>query len=462
MSQKFKIHSVKVEGSVYLGQRSVEGSADRSDYWSRSSTEVMDWLCDGWRFRFNQFRACSMDSEKWTGTDAWARKEYPHLSAMPSMVLQSASRLEAEEWRAAWKRIKTLRSKGGRSGKLPRFKSLKRSGRSFVCWSNGGSNGVFRKLSRRRGEIVISGRNPSGMYGEEPKLGWSVRIRFRMSQEVRPYTSVRVNWTNRSLVLVNAPAPVDRSMTGSVAGIDVGVTHTLTDSNGNHYDIPRATVTEGQRYKKLQRKLARQDRVNEARGGKAAKFGSNRRSRTIGEMNRLSSKMSRRRSDWVEKITTDMVVNHDVIALEDLSAKKMSRRGAGKKELNRGILDSCWGMFQSRISYKAELAGVKILWVDPSYTSQTCNQCGHLARENRESQAVFKCIECGHTANADINAATNILDRGLSKYIGPGLGLGRGADIRPIMGLGSDEAERSADSGSDCEASTPEGLRYTS
>ena len=55
-----------------------------------------------------------------------------------------------------------------------------------------------------------------------------------------------------------------------------------------------------------------------------------------------------------------------------------------------------------------------VVFVDPRHTSQTCNQCTHVARENRESQAIFKCVSCGHFDNADVNAAKNILDRGLT------------------------------------------------
>lgn len=59
--------------------------------------------------------------------------------------------------------------------------------------------------------------------------------------------------------------------------------------------------------------------------------------------------------------------------------------------------------------------GGNLVIVSAAYTSQTCHECGHIAKENRESQAIFKCVKCGYEANADVNAAKNILSRALTK-----------------------------------------------
>ena len=58
--------------------------------------------------------------------------------------------------------------------------------------------------------------------------------------------------------------------------------------------------------------------------------------------------------------------------------------------------------------YKAE-----VIKINPAYTSQACSACGHISKENRTSQAVFKCVACGHAENADINVARNILASGI-------------------------------------------------
>ena len=422
MSQKVAISKVRITGSVYVDE----------DTWTRNPDRVMRWLCDGWRGCFNNFR----QRREWWGQrhetrDPLTQSQYKNSEefrkALPTSVIQSMDRLENKDWTASLRRIKTTKS-----GKSSRFKSVK-DGLSFRALGSGYTS--VRRLNRNNGELLITGRNPSGKYGPERKLNWSVSIRFKWSQDIKPYTSAMVNWSRGTIGFVSDPDPIQRTDTGSVVGVDVGITHTLTDSNGVHYDIPRPSRSEEKRHLSLQRKLARQDRVNEARGGRSAKFRSRRRRRTVDEINRLASKQARRRRDWVEKVTTQVVRDHDFIALEDLSPKRMSSRGgAYKRGLNRGILSSCWGMFQTRLQQKADLAGVEIKWVDPAYTSQSCNECGHIARENRESQAVFKCISCGYADNADINAARNILDIGL------GQSLGRGGSVRPEMHPGADQA----------------------
>ena len=80
-----------------------------------------------------------------------------------------------------------------------------------------------------------------------------------------------------------------------------------------------------------------------------------------------------------------------------------------KAGLNREILKSNWGLLERRLVYKAG----ELVQVDPAYTSQTCAVCQHVDRANRETQAWFRCTACGHTANADHNAAVNILVRGV-------------------------------------------------
>ena len=69
------------------------------------------------------------------------------------------------------------------------------------------------------------------------------------------------------------------------------------------------------------------------------------------------------------------------------------------------------------LHYKARLSGGQVIEVDPKNTSRRCSSCGHVTRENRESQAVFLCQKCGHSDNADHNAAVNILDRALRDHV---------------------------------------------
>ena len=80
-----------------------------------------------------------------------------------------------------------------------------------------------------------------------------------------------------------------------------------------------------------------------------------------------------------------------------------------KSGLNRSMLNGAFGMFRTRLEAKVGARNGVVIAVNPAYTSQTCVECGHVAKENRPDQATFKCVECGHEANADVNAARNIL-----------------------------------------------------
>ena len=98
------------------------------------------------------------------------------------------------------------------------------------------------------------------------------------------------------------------------------------------------------------------------------------------------------------------------MALEDLTQIRERIRGkrtVGKRQ--RRVLHS-WAFRQLRtfIAYKAALAGVPVVLVNPAYTSQTCSRCGHCEQANRKSQARFLCVACGYACHADLNAAENI------------------------------------------------------
>ena len=123
-----------------------------------------------------------------------------------------------------------------------------------------------------------------------------------------------------------------------------------------------------------------------------------------------------RRTDWAEKASTDLARRFDVIRVEDLRIASMTRSAKGttgqpgrnvrqKTGLNRGILASGWGLLVRRLEDKAPGRVEKI---SSAYTSQRCSACGHIAAESRESQALFRCVACGYTGNADVNAASNI------------------------------------------------------
>ena len=445
MSQKVRIDGVKHTGaSVFLG---VDHCGNPR--WTRNSERVMEWLCDGWRTRFNQRREqrprnipvkddATGEVVDWVKEplggpdvadllpDKEARLQCSWMAAVPSPILASTNKVESSEWFAGLKRKKTI------GGRIPGFKSRHR-GLGFVCWRNASRSGnaIFHKTGRKSGVVVITGMNPPRWVKPGEKAHWRVIIHVRVSQPIRPYTSVHVDWTNKTLVFVNMPLPLPRTGDGAI-GLDRGCVHTLASSNGTFMDMPKPSKAELKRLKYLQRKMSRQDRINGARGGKTAKFASKRRQRTLIEFNALQGRIVRRRNDWIEKTTTSLAKANVLVAMEDLDVRTMTKRPKPKPDpnkpgrylhngakakagLNRSILSNNWSRLMKRLKDKMDANGGNLVIVPAAYTSQTCHQCGHVAKENRESQAVFHCVKCGHKANADVNAAMNILGRALRK-----------------------------------------------
>ena len=115
--------------------------------------------------------------------------------------------------------------------------------------------------------------------------------------------------------------------------------------------------------------------------------------------------------------------NHAMVCIEDLQIRNMSRSAKGTAEtpgkrvrqksgLNRSILDQGWGEFRRQLDYKLAWRGGHLIAVAPHNTSRTCPQCGHVSKENRQTQAQFKCVECRYENNADVVGAMNVLERG--------------------------------------------------
>ena len=141
------------------------------------------------------------------------------------------------------------------------------------------------------------------------------------------------------------------------------------------------------------------------------------------KFSRLHSHIANIRRDYLHKVTTTISKYHAMIVIEDLKVSSMSRSAAGtvdepgrnvaaKSGLNRSILDQGWYEMRRQLEYKQRWRGGEVLAVNPANTSQKCACCGHTAKENRQSQAVFVCVACGYEANADVNGACNILAAG--------------------------------------------------
>ncbi|MFD8631395.1 RNA-guided endonuclease InsQ/TnpB family protein [Streptomyces sp. NPDC059533] len=214
-----------------------------------------------------------------------------------------------------------------------------------------------------------------------------------------------------------APVPA----TGAVIGIDMGVSHFLTTSEGEHIANPRHGKLGADALADAQRELkAFPRRKRENRSAKHR--------RAVEKVAGLHRKIRRRRTDHAHKTALALVRTYDVIAHERLSIANMVRRpkpkpdaeqhgrflpngAAAKAGLNKSIHDAGWGVFLGILAHKAESAGRVLIPVDPRNTSRTCPACGHVSGENRTTQEKFECTQCGHTANADQVGALNIVTR---------------------------------------------------
>jgi putative transposase len=194
-------------------------------------------------------------------------------------------------------------------------------------------------------------------------------------------------------------------------GIDLGVHALIATSEGALISPNIRYLDYANRLRLLQRKAARQK-----------KFGSNWK-KTKGHIARLHRKITNIRNDQLHKESSRIINENQVIVLEKLKVKNMSKSAAGtieepginvkaKSGLNRSILNSSLGTFKNMLSYKAEWRGRQLILVDPKYTSQTCSNCGHTDADNRK-RLKFSCSSCGYKDHADINAAKNILEKGI-------------------------------------------------
>lgn len=197
------------------------------------------------------------------------------------------------------------------------------------------------------------------------------------------------------------PEPEPQPHPGPAVGIDMGLLHALTLSDGVTFDSPKYLRASLAKLRRLNRNAARQRR------------GSNRWRKTYRQIARLQEHIANQRRDWWHKTTHRLVTDYGTIVLEDLSLTFMLRNGNGpaRHALSRSAHDVSLGLFRELLDYKAIEAGVEIVTVNPAYTSQACSGCGCIVPKEL-SVRVHSCPDCGLTLDRDVNAALNILSAG--------------------------------------------------
>ena len=247
-----------------------------------------------------------------------------------------------------------------------------------------------------------------------PKLGW---MRYRKSREIdgKPKNITVSLAAGKWYMSICAQRPfaVQKQADLGPIGIDMGIVNFAAISDGTVIEPLNA-------FKKNKKKLKKAEKAKARK-----KKGSRNWHKAKKRVAKIHNSTANARNDFLHKASTSISKTHAVVVVEDLLVKNMSASASGtleepgknirqKSGLNRSILDQGWGMFRVQLEYKLKRRGGELIKVPPHHTSQKCPICGHTHKDNRKTQADFKCLECGYENNADLVGALNVLAAGLA------------------------------------------------
>lgn len=317
-------------------------------------------------------------------TPAKYKKEFPFLKEVDSLALANAQ-LHLDK---AYKNFFRDKSVG-----FPRFKSKKNPVQSYTT-------------NNQKGTIALVGSK----FIKVPKLKSLVRIKLhRQPKGMIKSATISCHSSGKYYISLLCKEEISElPKTNSAIGIDLGITDFAILSDGQKIDNNKFTSKMEKKLKREQRKLSRRALLAKKKGiplSEAKNYQKQKR-----KVARLYEKVMNQRTDFLNKLSTEIIKNHDIICIEDLNVKGMLRN----HKLARSISDVSWSSFVAKLQYKADWYGREIIKVNQWFpSSQICSECGHKDGKKPLDIREWTCPICHTHHDRDINASINILIEGL-------------------------------------------------
>ena len=317
-------------------------------------------------------------------TPAKYKKEFPFLKEVDSLALANAQ-LNLDK---AYKNFFRDKSVG-----FPRFKSKKNPVQSYTT---NNQNGTVALIDSK--------------FIKVPKLKSLIRIKLhRQPKGMIKSATISRHASGKYYISLLCKEEINELLkTNSAIGIDLGITDFAILSDGQKIDNHKFTSKMEKKLKREQRKLSKRALLAKNKGiplSEAKNYQKQKR-----KVARLHEKVMNQRTDFLNKLSTEIIKNHDIICIEDLNVKGMLRN----HKLARSISDVSWSSFVAKLQYKADWYGREIIKVDTWFpSSQICSECGHKDGKKSLDIREWTCPICHTHHDRDINASINILTEGL-------------------------------------------------